>query len=126
MPSSTVNRITSYNVCYTKLLRKYHVEFNTLSVISDANVDHPIEVYEFLKKIGSRYLQFIPLIERKAEQPDQHGLTLIHPGHTGKSKVAEWSVDPEKYGQFLNTIFDHWFKHDFGQMFVMNFEDIMA
>jgi len=42
-----------------RLLRRFRVEFNTLTVINDANAGHAVEVYRFLKKIGSRYLQFM-------------------------------------------------------------------
>ena len=47
-----------------KLLQKHQTEFNTLTVVNRANSQKPLEVYEFLKQIGSKYLQFIPLVER--------------------------------------------------------------
>jgi uncharacterized protein len=53
------------------------VEFNTLTVVNAENVKRPLAIYRFLKQIGSRYMQFIPLVERRAAQPDANGLTLI-------------------------------------------------
>nr|WP_275938599.1 hypothetical protein [Pectobacterium brasiliense] len=68
----------------------------------------PLDVYQFLKRIGSRYMQFIPLVERRAAQPDDNGLVLIQPDFSGQCSVTEWSVPANAYGRFLNTIFDHW------------------
>ncbi|WP_407301907.1 radical SAM protein [Raoultella planticola] len=58
-------------------LKRHHVEFNTLTVVNAENVKRPLAIYRFLKQIGSRYMQFIPLVERRAAQPDANGLTLI-------------------------------------------------
>ncbi|KGY13988.1 sulfatase maturase [Vibrio tubiashii] len=107
------------------LLNEFDVEFNTLTVVSDYNAKEPLEVYESLKAIGSRYMQFIPLVERIAQKPDQDGLYLIKPDFSGQCAVTNWSVQPKSYGSFLNAIFDSWAKNDIGQYFVMNFEQTM-
>ncbi len=108
-----------------ELLKKYQVEFNTLTVVNNKNVEKPLELYQFLKELGSQYIQFTPLVERIAQQPDASGLTLISPDFQGLSHVAEWSVSAEKYGVFLNKIFDYWAKNDIGSIYVVNFEQIM-
>ncbi|NLU99137.1 anaerobic sulfatase maturase [Marinomonas sp. UCMA 3892] len=108
------------------LLKKHNVDFNTLAVVNAENVKRPLNVYAFLKRIGSRYMQFIPLVERKAIVPDSHGLTLIQPTFAGGSNLAKWSVPAKAYGKFLNTIFDHWIQNDLGGVFVMNFEQTMS
>lgn len=108
-----------------ELLKKYQVEFNTLTVVNNKNVEKPLELYRFLKKLGSQYIQFTPLVERVAQQPDASGLTLISPDFQGVSHVAEWSVSAEKYGIFLNQIFDYWAQNDIGSIYVVNFEQIM-
>ncbi|QIA52248.1 anaerobic sulfatase maturase [Pantoea agglomerans] len=107
-------------------LKRQQVEFNTLTVINSENVRRPKDVYNFLKRSGSRYMQFIPLVERRAATADKNGLTLIQPGFTGQCSVTEWSVPAKAYGIFLNTLFDHWITHDLGKVFVMNFEETMA
>lgn len=108
------------------LLRRYHVQFNTLTVVNDVNVRRPVELYRFLKSIGSRYMQFIPLTERRAAIPDADGLTLIPPDFAGECRVESWSVPPLAWGEFLNAIFDEWATKDIGQTFVMNFEQTLA
>ena len=59
-----------------EILKKHGVEFNTLTVINRKNSYHAHEVYRFLKEIGSKYLQFIPIVEQVAEAPDPNGLVL--------------------------------------------------
>ncbi|KHN50587.1 anaerobic sulfatase maturase [Pectobacterium fontis] len=107
-------------------LTRHKVEFNTLTVVNAENVKRPIDVYKFLKRIGSRYMQFIPLVERRASQPDANGLTLIQPDFSGQCAVTEWSVPAKSYGRFLNTIFDYWIQNDIGSVFVMNFEQTLT
>ncbi|MGI8470888.1 anaerobic sulfatase maturase [Pectobacterium brasiliense] len=107
-------------------LKRHKVEFNTLTVVNAENVKRPLDVYQFLKRIGSRYMQFIPLVERRAAQPDDNGLVLIQPDFSGQCSVTEWSVPANAYGRFLNTIFDHWVQHDLGNVFVMNFEQTLT
>ncbi len=60
-----------------ELLKKHRVEFNTLTVVNRVNSQSPLEVYRFLKSIGSQYLQFIPLVERAAtEESKTSGFTF--------------------------------------------------
>ena len=49
------------------ILRKYKVEFNTLSCVNSVTVKHPVKIYKFLKSIGSKYLQFIPIVQREVD-----------------------------------------------------------
>ncbi|MFO7616086.1 MAG: anaerobic sulfatase-maturation protein [Bacteroidales bacterium] len=109
-----------------RLLRRFRVEFNTLTVINEANATHAVEVYRFLKKIGSRYLQFIPIVERQAEQPTPEGLTLVAPGFEDPAVITDWSVRSRQYGKFMIQIFDEWVKQDVGQVFVQLFDATLA
>jgi len=104
------------------ILKKYQIEFNTLTVVNRQNSQKPLEVYRFLKSIGSKYLQFIPVVEQIADEPDPSGLVLIKPFSKQKSQVSDWSVDPLQYGVFLSTIFDEWVRNDVGKTFVQTFD----
>ncbi len=102
-------------------LQRHSVEFNTLTVVSATNVKHPLKVYRYLKEIGSRYLQFIPLVERRGRGAE----TLAAPpvaGRPGAAEVTRWSVGPVAYGRFLVDIFNEWVQHDVGSTFVQIFD----
>ena len=104
------------------ILKKHGVEFNTLTVINSKNSHHAREVYRFLKEIGSKYLQFLPVVEQQASQPDPNGLVLLKPYARQETKVSEWSIEPLQFGKFLATVFDEWVRHDVGQVFVQTFD----
>jgi uncharacterized protein len=125
-----------------ELLKKNGVEFNTLTVVNRANSQHPLEVYRFLKSIGSQFLQFIPLVERAAPEDlkalgyDFAEPPLLEASDTSQvtsgkktlpvtrhlSLVTPWSVEAEQYGNFLCAIFDEWVRHDVGRTFVQLFD----
>ncbi|MBK8946848.1 MAG: anaerobic sulfatase-maturation protein [Ignavibacteriae bacterium] len=104
------------------ILKKYNVEFNTLTCIQKDNAYKPLEVYNFLKKIDSRFMQFIPIVERKSKQNNSTKLNLIPPEFDGEAEVTEWSVESLQYGKFLTAIFDEWIKNDVGKYFVQIFD----
>jgi uncharacterized protein len=109
-----------------ELLKKHRVEFNTLTVVNRINSQAPLEVYRFLKSIGSQYLQFIPLVERKSKSA---GLTLAEPPRPrdpATPPVTDWSVEAEQYGIFLCAIFDEWVRHDVGTTFVQLFDTALG
>jgi uncharacterized protein len=108
------------------LLKKHKVDFNTLSVVHNDNVHHPLEIYRFLKDIGSGFIQFIPIVERKAKYVRDDELTLIGPQSQLESSVTDWSVKPEDYAKFLTAIFDEWVRNDVGRYFVQIFDVTLA
>lgn len=105
-----------------ELLKKHEVEFNTLTVVHDYNSRYPLEVYNFLKEIGSGFMQFIPIVERKSVSITEDSLTLVSPDYKGNAEVTEWSVKSEEYGNFLINIFDEWVRKDVGKYFVQIFD----
>ncbi len=115
-------------------LRRHGVEFNTLTVVSQANADSPAEVYRYLKSVGSRYHQYIPLVERLPDARSRKlGLSLSGPPNrkdgvdAGEDTgVTAWSVSPYQFGKFLVRIFEDWVYHDVGEVFVNYFENTLA
>jgi uncharacterized protein len=110
-----------------ELLKKHGVEFNTLTVVNRANSQQPLDVYRFLKGIGSQFIQFIPLVERTAPaEMKSAGYDFAAPPLPGRpenaSAVTPWSVEAEQYGKFLCAIFDDWVRHDVGKTFVQLFD----
>ncbi|MCL9777461.1 anaerobic sulfatase maturase [Vibrio methylphosphonaticus] len=112
-------------VAAIELLKKHQVEFNTLTVVNDKNVKHPLRVYQFLKSIGSNFIQFIPLVERQESDQLTNDTWLVNPDQK-HGKVTPWSVQPDEYGQFLNTIFDYWVTKDVGRVFVQQFDTTLT
>ncbi|MFH1568746.1 MAG: anaerobic sulfatase-maturation protein [Gemmatimonadota bacterium] len=105
-----------------EVLKRHGAQFNTLTVLQNHNADYPLEVYGFLKGIGSRFLQFIPIVERAAAEPGPDGLELVAPDHEGQARVMRWSVGSFQYGRFLCRVFDEWVRRDVGQYFVQLFD----
>ena len=105
-----------------QMLKKHAVEFNTLTVLQNHNAEHPLEIYRFLRQAGSGFMQFIPIVERIAHEPDEDGLALVDPEYEGRAPVSKWSVGSGQYGKFLCAIFDEWVRNDVGQVFVQLFD----
>jgi uncharacterized protein len=103
-------------------LKKHKVQFNTLTVVQNHNSFYPLEIYDFLKEIGSGFIQFIPVVERIAATAAPNDLVLIAPKAHASARVAPWSVQPAQFGRFLNAIFDEWVRHDVGRYFVQIFD----
>lgn len=76
------------------LLQKWDVPVNLLCVVTGAAARRGQAIYQSLKKLGCRYLQFIPCLDPLEE--DRGG--------------RPFSLTPERYGQFLCTVFDQWYQ----------------
>lgn len=106
------------------LLNKHGVEWNALAVVNDYNADYPLEFYRFFKQIGCKYIQFSPIVERVVKRED--GLTLAPGMQGGDAGLADFSITPEQWGNFLCTIFDEWEHNDVGEYFVQLFDATLA
>ena len=106
------------------LLNKHGVEWNALAVVNDYNADYPLEFFRFFKQIGCKYIQFSPIVERVVKRED--GLTLAPGMQGGDAGLADFSITPEQWGNFLCTIFDEWVHNDVGEYFVQLFDATLA
>lgn len=102
-----------------RMLQAHGVEWNAMAVINDYNADHPEEFYNFFKSIGCRYIQFAPIVERLTPADD-----IASPIEAGK--LADFSVSPEQWGEFLCRLFDLWVKEDVGKVFIQLFDSTLA
>lgn len=105
------------------LLNKHQVEWNAMAVVNDYNADYPLEFYHFFKELGCHYIQFTPIVERI--HPHADGRHLAHVLQKDE-KLADFSVSPEQWGNFLCTIFDEWVKNDVGEYFIQIFDSTLA
>jgi len=92
-----------------EVLQKHQVEFNTLTCVQRDNGSHPQQVYRFLHGLGSRYMQFIPIVE-----------------HSPGKGISRRSVHPRQFGRFLNGVFDCWRAGDIGEVFVQHFDMLLG
>lgn len=109
-----------------RLLERHRVPFAALTTINRFNMEHPLEVYRFLRELTD-YIQFLPVVEalptafeaeagqRLATPPGIHALGLTHP-------AASFSVTPEGYGGFLCAVWDEWLGRDAGRVHVQLFD----
>ncbi|MGQ9621467.1 MAG: anaerobic sulfatase-maturation protein, partial [Bacteroidales bacterium] len=109
-----------------ELLQKHRVEFNTLSVVNNYNVHFASETYRFLKSIGSVFMQFLPVVERRAINDQEYVLSLVANDYIKEAEVTEWSVNGKDYGKFLITIFDEWVRNDVARYYVQIFDATLA
>ena len=91
-----------------RLMQQAGVEFNVLTVINDRNVRLMADLYRYLRGLGVRWMQFIPILE-----PDEKG------------DAAPFSVDAAAYGEFMLAVFEEWKKHDAGRISVRMFDSLI-
>lgn len=92
-----------------RLLNKYNVEWNAMSVINNDNIEYPLEFYHFFKDIDCHYIQFTPIVERNKN-----------------GDITQESITPDKWGNFLCKIFDEWVRNDVGEYYIQLFDATLA
>lgn len=114
------------------LLRQRGVQFNTMTTVNKASEGRGAEVYRFLKSIGSRYMQFMPVVEHVVYPVDSQGCIqknarpyIVSPETPG-AYLARWSVSSQGFGRFMCDIFDEWWRSDVGRYFVNIFDATLA
>ncbi len=106
------------------VLRAAEVDFNTLTVVHHENAEDPVATYDFLKSLGSTFLQFIPIVEHDAVlESKTEQRPLGDSREEAGVKVALRSVQPEQWGRFLCGVFDRWLEvDDVGKIYVQHFD----
>ena len=91
------------------LMKKHGVQFNILCLLTDRNIRSPVELYNFFRSHGFKFLQFINCFEND---------------YTSGALKA-FSVRGEETGEFYIKLFDEWFGKDFFDVSIRFFEDIL-
>ena len=114
------------------LMNETGVEFNTMTTVNKASEGRGLEVYQFLKSLGSRYMQFMPVLEHIKFPVSKAGNEIkgarpfiVDPKEEG-SRIAPWSVSDIGFGKFMCDIFDWWVRNDVGRYFVGLFDATLA
>jgi uncharacterized protein len=92
-----------------RTLREHHAEFNTLTLVNEANVKEPVQTYHYLCDNDFLFHQYIPCVE-----PDEN------------RHVLPFSTSGEEWGEFLCRIFDEWYRHDTRRVSVRLFDAVLA
>ncbi|MFV0449331.1 MAG: anaerobic sulfatase maturase [Vibrio sp.] len=92
-----------------KLLQKYQVDYNVLTVVQSNNGSHARRVYQHLTSLGVQFIQFIPVVEA-----------------VKGVGVSERSVGAEQFGAFMIEVFNTWREKDIGKVFVSHFDNALG
>ena len=106
------------------LLKKHNVEWNAMAVVNDYNADYPLEFYHFFKELDCHYIQFAPIVERIAPHADGRHLAAVD--EESKEGLADFSITPRQWGNFLCSIFDEWVRQDVGNYYIQLFDSTLA
>ena len=77
-----------------QLLRAHGVEFNTMSTVNKVSEGRGLEVYRFLQSIGSRYMQFMPVVEQERRGTDLRGPVRRHSGELVRRDARHLRLRP--------------------------------
>ncbi|MFO7897917.1 MAG: anaerobic sulfatase maturase [Planctomycetota bacterium] len=92
-----------------QLFRQFGVEFNILTVVSQANVRRGAEVYRWFIDRGYDNLQFIPCREVRED-----------------GTLTPESITGEQFGAFLVAVFDEWWKDGVSRISERNIDSALA
>jgi len=90
--------------------KEHKVEFNALILLNNKNAEYPDLLFDFFIEQSIKYLQFIPCVE-------------LDPATNG---IADFSVTPQQYGQFMCRIFDRWYDHGPQNLSIRDFDSILS
>ena len=86
------------------------------------SIDGPERFHD--EYIECRYLQFTPIVERLIT--DSEYVQLASVASHEASEIADFSVSPRQWGDFLCAIFDEWVRNDVGKYYVQIFDATLA
>lgn len=92
------------------LLKAAKTEFNLLTLVSQSNVHHPLEVYRYLRdELECHFMQFIECVEFDAA-----------------GVLSSDAITPDEWANFIITIFDEWYAKDKTTVSIRLFDSVMG
>ncbi len=89
-------------------LKTHGVEFNILVLVSKANVERSAEIYQYLRRKGFYYQQYIPCVEF-----DEDG------------RLLPFAIHGREWGEFLCALFDQWYPNDVYKVSIRLFDSVL-
>ena len=89
-------------------LRRNNVDFNILTLVTQANIRRGREVYQYLCEHGLLFQQYIPCVEVDAHD-----------------ELLPYGISGEAWGEFLCAIYDQWIRHDTRRVSIRLFDSIL-
>ncbi len=93
------------------LLRKHNVEFNILTVLHETNINRARDLIQWYEDEGFQYVQFIPAMDFRAQQPD---------------KPPTYLITPQEYGNFMCEAFDAWYNDGEPRTSIRFFDNMLS
>ncbi|MFH1760586.1 MAG: anaerobic sulfatase maturase [bacterium] len=92
-----------------EILQNNYVAFNSLTVINKDNYNKAVEIYDFLRKRGIFFHQYIPAIISTNR----------------KINNSNFSISGMEYGRFLIDLFNRWYPDDIKTVSIRLFDSII-
>jgi len=92
-----------------RTLQRHGVDFNILTLVSQANVAAAREVYRYLVELGFLYQQYIPCVEFDAA-----------------GALQPYAIDGPAWGRFLCELFEEWRARDTYRVSIRHFDALLA
>jgi uncharacterized protein len=93
-----------------KKCTEHQVEFNALILLNSRNVGQPQRLFDFFLENDITYLQFIPCVEI----------------NSATGKIADFSITPQQYGDFLCGLFDLWYNYGPQKVNIREFDSVVT
>jgi len=91
-----------------ELLKRFNVAFNVLAMVNQESMKYPEKTFNFFLRNEITYMQFIPVVE-----------------YGSNGEIADFSVSPSEYGDFLCRIFDLWYNDGHPYTSVRDFDSLL-
>ncbi|HBI15699.1 MAG TPA: anaerobic sulfatase maturase [Desulfobulbaceae bacterium] len=91
------------------MMRRHGVNFNIMTLVSQANVHKASEIYRYFRDQGLVFHQYIPCVE-----------------FDEKGKLQPFAINGEEWGDFLCRIFDEWYPDDVYTISIRHFDTIIS